>query len=136
MKIDLDHIALNVVDVDRSVEFYRTIFGFLIERLDEFKSGQVPFPSARINETTLIDLFPPKMWDDGEGSDGKHNNLNHFCLALDHLDWQALRERLTERGIEIYKDKTINFGAKGDGISMYFRDPDGNEIEARYYEAG
>jgi extradiol dioxygenase family protein len=49
-------------------------------------------------------------------------------------DWQALRERLNSGNVEIFKDRTVNFGARGDGISMYFRDPEGNEIEARYYE--
>ena len=55
-------------------------------------------------------------------------------MALDYADWQALRERLIDRNIEIFRHKTINFGAKGDGVSMYFHDPDGNVIEVRYHE--
>lgn len=135
MKVILDHIVLNVSDIDASIEFYRNILQFSIERLDEYTDGKVPFPSARINADTLIDLFPPRMWQSGEQG-GTHNNLNHFCLALALDEWQALRERLEANNIEIFKDRSVNFGARGDGISMYFRDPDGNEIEARYYESG
>jgi glyoxylase I family protein len=132
--MDLDHIVLNVADVDVAIGFYGSIIGLSVERLDEFRAGSVPFPSVRINPTTLIDLFPPKMWDDGSAASTRKPNLNHFCLALDASGWNLLRERLEQGRIPIYRDRTVNFGARGDGISMYFRDPDGNEIEARYYQ--
>lgn len=132
--MDLDHIVLNVADIDVAIDFYESIVGLSVERLDEFRAGSVPFPSARINSATLIDLFPPKMWNDGADASNRQPNLNHFCLALVVNDWNLLRQRLEQRGIPIYRDRTVNFGARGDGISMYFRDPDGNEIEARYYQ--
>jgi len=132
MSVILDHIVLNVKNLDASVEFYRSILGFSIERLEDFQNGKVPFPSARIKDDTLIDLFPPKMWQKEE-TDGKYPNLNHFCIAMSFEEWQALREKLQSNNIELHRDKTVNFGAKGEGISMYFFDPDGNEIEARYY---
>jgi extradiol dioxygenase family protein len=135
MNISLDHIVLNVTDLGKSVAFYSEVLQFLIERLDEFNAGKVPFPSARINEHTLIDLFPPKMWQAENGHDSGRNNLNHFCIALSLDDWNALRQRLAAHSIEISKDRSINFGAHGEGVSMYFHDPDGNEIEARYYES-
>jgi extradiol dioxygenase family protein len=134
MNVILDHLVLNVGDVEKSVEFYRNVLRFSVERLEEFRNGEVPFPSVRVNADTLIDLFPPQMWQTA-GASGTRNNLNHFCLALELDDWQALRERLNSGNVEIFKDRTVNFGARGDGISMYFRDPEGNEIEARYYEA-
>lgn len=132
MTIILDHIVLNVQDVERSVEFYTRVLQCEAERLDQFRSGFVPFPSVRLNRDTIIDLFPPKMFQ-SDRAGGSFNNLNHFCIALEQLDWESLRARLEERGIELFRDRSVNFGAKGDGISMYFRDPDGNEIEARYY---
>jgi len=61
MRIDLDHIVLNVADVDRLVEFYRTVFWVFDRTAGRIQSGAVPFTSARINVITLIDLFPPKM---------------------------------------------------------------------------
>lgn len=133
MNIILDHIVLNVQDVERSVEFYTRVLQCEAERLDQFRSGMVPFPSVRLNRDTIIDLFPPEMGKFDQGA-ANRNNLNHFCIALDRDDWEKLRVRLKDREIKLFRDGSVNFGAKGDGISMYFRDPDGNEIEARYYE--
>ncbi len=55
---ELDHIVLNVSDIDRSLKFYTEVLGLQPERLDEFKAGKVGFPSVRINGDTIIDLFP------------------------------------------------------------------------------
>ncbi len=134
--MELDHIVLNVSDVEAAVGFYVDVIGLETERLDKYRSGEVLFPSVRINEQTIIDLFPPQMWLADNEQKAARPNLNHFCLALRRDEWDSLRQRLAERNIELSRDRTVNFGAKGNGISMYFRDLDGNEIEARYYESG
>ena len=45
---ELDHIVLNVGDIQRSLKFYTDVLGLQAERLDEFKAGKVGFPSVRI----------------------------------------------------------------------------------------
>ena len=60
----LDHIVLNVGDIDRALNFYTEVLGLRGERVDEFRAGKVGFPSVRINAETIIDLFPSK---DGAG---------------------------------------------------------------------
>lgn len=134
MKAVLDHIVLNVEDVRAAVDFYEKVVGFEIERLDKFEKGIVPFPSVRINEDTVIDLFPPKMWK-GESKENEAGeiNLNHFCLTLTEPEWRELLARLKRNEVPIERYSDDNWGARGIGISVYFRDPDGNEIEARYY---
>jgi catechol 2,3-dioxygenase-like lactoylglutathione lyase family enzyme len=134
MKIVLDHIVLNVEDVAQAVSFYENVLGLEIERLPEFEKGLVPFPSARISEETVIDIFPPKMWKtEGIENNSAKQNLNHFCLTLAESDWKRLTERLRYHDVKITRYADNNWGAKGIGISIYFNDADGNEIEARYY---
>ena len=45
----MDHIVLNVPDIDRSLAFYMDVLGLEPERLDKFRRGEAPFPSVRIS---------------------------------------------------------------------------------------
>jgi catechol 2,3-dioxygenase-like lactoylglutathione lyase family enzyme len=40
----MDHIVLNVPDIDRALAFYVDVLGLEPERLDEFRRGEVRFP--------------------------------------------------------------------------------------------
>ena len=130
----MDHIVLNVEDDEKMIAFYSLVLMFPTERLDEYRSGNVPFPSVRLNADTIIDLFPKRMWQGkarvGEGRD----NLNHFCIALGKKAWQELLERLQAYSVAIEEGPVQRWGAHATGTSVYFRDPEGNLIEARYYD--
>jgi len=54
----LDHIVLNVYDMDKVLDFYVNTLGLKPVRLSEYQQGKAPFPSVRVNEQTIIDLFP------------------------------------------------------------------------------
>jgi catechol 2,3-dioxygenase-like lactoylglutathione lyase family enzyme len=126
----MDHIVLNVADVDRSLEFYAGVLGLPVERLEEFRKGAVGFPSVRINAGTLIDLTLQRGAAIGEGS---ARNLNHFCLVADETDLQVLAADLNQRGIEVVQGPVSRWGARGQATSIYVLDPDGNEVEIRCY---
>jgi catechol 2,3-dioxygenase-like lactoylglutathione lyase family enzyme len=132
---ELDHIVLNVEDIDRSLKFYTEILGLHAERLEEFKNGKVGFPSVRINEGTIIDLFPIKdAKPEARQPAVKNNgNLNHFCLVVSRQDFSAVVNFLTQRQILIREGPVARWGARGQATSVYFLDPDGNEIEIRCY---
>jgi catechol 2,3-dioxygenase-like lactoylglutathione lyase family enzyme len=126
----LDHIVLEVEDVERSMAFYREILGLEPVRWPEFRAGEAPFPSLRINAGTIIDLFPPAMW---RGRQAR--NLNHFCLAVDTRAFAALKRRLARRGVAITRQDDHNYGARGWGRSVYVEDPDRTSVEVRHYPA-
>ena len=130
---ELDHIVLNVSDVDGSLEFYTEILGLAGERVKEFKSGKVGFPSVRINDRTIIDLFPIKENVHQRRRDKNNGNLNHFCLVTSAEDFTGAVDYLKERGIAIREGPISRWGARGRATSVYFLDPDGNEIEIRRY---
>jgi catechol-2,3-dioxygenase len=132
MQAVMDHIVLNAEDIEALVQFYTEIVELESERLAEFRSGKVPFPSVRVNADTVIDLAPKAMWESTQRRTPGRPNLNHFCLTLEKADWEKLRERLTARHLTI-DGPYPRWGAHGNGTSFYFHDPEGNEIEARYY---
>lgn len=134
MKCVMDHIVLNVEDEERMIAFYSQTLETPAERLEEYRAGKVPFPSVRLNQDTIIDLFPKKLWERSAATGPGRENLNHFCIALGKNAWQDLCQRLDTNGIAIEEGPVTRWGAHGSGTSVYFRDPEGNRIEARYYE--
>lgn len=134
MKCLMDHIVLNVEDDEKMIDFYSEVLMFEPERLEEYRAGDVPFPSLRLNPDTIIDLFPKEIWEKTAQAGEGRENLNHFCIALSKGRWEKLLERLHANNVAIEEGPDPRWGAHGVGTSVYFRDPEGNRIEARYYE--
>ena len=134
MQCLMDHIVLNVEDDEKMIDFYSKVLMLATERLEEYQAGKVPFPSVRMNSETVIDLFPKKMWQKNSTTGNVHNNLNHFCISLSKKKWEDLLAQLKTNHIDIEEGPVKRWGAHGTGTSIYFRDPEGNLIEARYYE--
>jgi catechol 2,3-dioxygenase-like lactoylglutathione lyase family enzyme len=135
MQCSMDHIVLNVEDDERMIDFYSKVLMLAPERLEEYRAGEVPFPSVRLNADTIIDLFPKKMWDKYARTGQRRENLNHFCVSLSKGTWEDLLKRLQSNNVDIEEGPVPRWGAHGNGTSIYFRDPEGNLIEARYYES-
>jgi catechol 2,3-dioxygenase-like lactoylglutathione lyase family enzyme len=129
----LDHIVLNVGDIERALQFYTGVLGLAGERVEQFRAGKVGFPSVRIDDATIIDLFPRKTPDSHSVSEKVDGNLNHVCLVVDAGDFAGVIEDLTAKQIAIREGPVSRWGARGQGTSVYFLDPDGNEVEIRYY---
>jgi catechol 2,3-dioxygenase-like lactoylglutathione lyase family enzyme len=129
----LDHIVLNVGDIDRALQFYTGVLGLAGERVEQFKAGKVGFPSVRINDATIIDLFPRKNSAARSVSEKVDGNLNHVCLVVDAGDFRGVIEDLQANQIAIREGPVSRWGARGQATSVYFLDPDGNEIEIRCY---
>ncbi|UCF98892.1 MAG: VOC family protein [Spirochaetaceae bacterium] len=129
----MDHIVLNMIDEEKMIAFYTEVLLCTPERLEEYRAGEVPFPSVRLNEDTVIDLFPKTMWGNDAPNGQGHVNLNHFCIAVSKESWDELAERLAANAIDIVDGPDRRWGAHGVGTSIYFRDPEANLIEARYY---
>ena len=122
----LDHIVLIVEDVDRSVAWYRDVLGLEALRYDEWKRGEVFFPSLRINEGTIIDIVPR-----GDGERAPRDlNVDHFCVTAAPLD---LAEVAASGTFDVVEGPVERWGARGDATSLYVRDPDGNVVEIRHY---
>jgi glyoxylase I family protein len=140
MDATLDHVVLWTEDPVRSAEFYERVLELPTVRLDEFRAGRAPFPSIRVSAHSIIDLMArvaAPVVDAMAGAEASAGHpVNHVCLAMSATEYQALRRRLAANGVPTSNPMEQSFGARGLAPqAIYFRDPDGNVIEARYYEA-
>lgn len=134
MQCQMDHIVLNVEDDEKMIQFYAQVLALPTERVEEYRTGKVAFPSLRLNRDTIIDLFPKELWQGSSSAGPGLENMNHFCLTVDRQAWNELCERLRTHGISIKEGPVARWGARGTGTSIYFYDPEDNLIEVRYYE--
>jgi len=118
---EFDHLVLHCQDVETTLAWYGEHLGLAPVRLEEWRAGSVLFPSLRVNADTIIDLLP------GDAPDGR---LDHICLVVEPLDLQALA---ASGRFEVLDGPGTRYGARGDGTSLYVRDPDGLTVELRYY---
>ena len=119
--LGLRHVALNVGDVRKSVEFYRSILGMSIEWEPDSDNVYLTSGSDNLAIHKLVE---------GE-SPGPLQNLNHigFVVARPE-DVDAFAAHVQRHGIEILQGvKTHRDGAR----SFYFKDPDGILIQLIYH---
>jgi catechol 2,3-dioxygenase-like lactoylglutathione lyase family enzyme len=118
--VGFDHVVVNTLNTEALLAFYCDELGLEPVRVDEWRKGEVLFPSVRVARETLIDLLPAERT--GE-------NMSHFCLVIAPTDLDALAARFPGA----HRADGL-FGARGYASSVYVQDPDGNTIELRYYE--
>src|SRR4051794_37924732 len=117
----LDHVVLNVADAERSVRWYARL-GLEPVRLEEWRRGEAPFVSLRIDASTIIDL---------QERERTGVNLDHVCLTVDDdVDLDALA---ASEAFEVVRGPRRLYGARGWGRGFYVQDPDGNVVELRHY---
>jgi catechol 2,3-dioxygenase-like lactoylglutathione lyase family enzyme len=116
----IHHVALNVVDLNRSIDFYERVVGLeVVDRDDHY---------AKLNiggdEIALFQL-PSDAVGERPGSDATTGSLNHIAFAVPASVFHLYHERIQSEGI------TITFGPvqRRRGKALYFLDPDGNKIE-------
>ena len=118
---EFDHLVLRCRDIETTLAWYQDNLGLAPVRVDEWRDGTVFFPSLRINSHTIVDLLP------GDSHDGR---LDHICIVVEPLDFDAL---VASGRFEVLDGPDQRYGARGNGTSVYVRDPDGLTVELRYY---
>lgn len=124
----IDHLVIRARNIDRLIEFYHDVLGCSIEkRVDAI--GLVHLRAGQ----SLIDLVSVegklgRMGGSPPGNEGL--NMDHFCLRIEPFNIEEIRHHLKKHGIDAGELHT-NFGAEGDGPSVYIKDPEGNVIELK-----
>lgn len=125
----IDHVVFRVRNLERSIEFYRAVIGCEVVRQREHL-GLVHLRAG----ASMIDLVSV---DGTLGSRGgpapviAARNVDHVCLRIEPFNEAGLITHLAQYGLAPLGPAEVNFGAEGDGPSLYFPDPDGNVLELK-----
>jgi metallothiol transferase len=119
----LDHVGINVSDVDRSVRWYRDVLGLRRVHEEVWDS----FPAVVEANGSGVALFPNERTShDPPARDP--DDMSHIGFRTSREGLERAREEVRARGIEVHEGNyTIAW-------SIFFEDPDGHEIEITTYE--
>jgi catechol 2,3-dioxygenase-like lactoylglutathione lyase family enzyme len=104
--IDINHVGINVSDVERSVEWYSNVFGLkvLVKSKDVAVLG---FRNSGLNSTSFVLRTSPKP------------EVNHVMFGIDNFDTSALADYLKGKGLTL----------RDDVLSFHVKDPDGIDVQ-------
>ena len=114
------HTAHLCADVATTIDFYQGLLGFpltdLFENRDYPGSTHFFFDIGNGNALAFFDFPGLDLGPYAEVLGGHH----HLAISVEPAQWQVLKERLDDAGIEY-----LELG----GVSLYFRGPDGERLE-------
>jgi catechol 2,3-dioxygenase-like lactoylglutathione lyase family enzyme len=121
----LDHVVIRARDIAGMLAFYRDVLGLTVAK------HNAPLGLWHLDAGgSLIDLvdMSGKLGQASGPPPGDGRNVDHVAIKLGSFDAEAIRAHLTANGVDSEEAKT-RFGARGDGPSIYLRDPEGNGVE-------
>ncbi|MDR5672580.1 Lactoylglutathione lyase or related enzyme [Halalkaliarchaeum sp. AArc-CO] len=133
--VDMDHVAIRVTDLERSLTFYHDLLGMPIRDRDRYDAGEVPYVAV-VAGGRHVHLVPTDEEEDGPiDVDGEHLCLLVRSNRIDsRSDVEELLEELRERGIEVESgEPRKRYGAYGRAWAAYVRDPDGRRVELKIH---
>lgn len=120
----IDHVAITVRDVERSVLWYSDVLG--LTRMHEDVWGN--FPAIVGVGGTSLALFPVRSADPAGPPGPDTICARHIAFRTDRENFERAQQVLAARGIEFtFQDHQI-------AHSVYIHDPDGHQIEITTYD--
>lgn len=116
----IDHVALIVCDMDRSLNFYNNMLGLKILH-DGRGDGGDKKSFLGIQEKSMVALTENAHKNMGRNLD---NSVSHIAFKVDNLD--RAKASLESKGIEFIEEKK---DSNGKPVAYHFLDPDGFELE-------
>ncbi len=118
---DLNHVAIVVSDMDRSIKFYTEVLG-LVLILDGRAQGAEKKSFLGTKSKAIVALSEDKnrTINKGDYSEG----VNHVAFGVS--DAQKSSEVLKNKGVEFIE---VKMGDDGKPKAYHFLDPDGLELE-------
>lgn len=122
-----NHVATLTADMDRTVKFYRDAFeAELVFEMDA-KDDHPRMSILDLGGGAALNVFEVEPGDivGDRRKQGHRGAIDHYALAVESKDvLEQIRDRLVSAGAEIGEIQRL-----GAEWSLFFRDPDGMELE-------
>lgn len=125
--IGLDHLAITVADVSRTVDFYCRVLGAEDVYADLWRSGKIPIAIVQVGASRMS--IHPAASPASPHAHVPTPGSGDICFR-----WEGRLEEasalLEKHGVDVIEGPVGRPAADGQlGQSIYFRDPDGNLLE-------
>jgi catechol 2,3-dioxygenase-like lactoylglutathione lyase family enzyme len=126
-----NHVATMTANLDRYVEFYGDAFGAEVITITEARDDHPRMAIVNMGGDAALNVFevPADSIVGDRTTMGGRGPIDHYALAVDSEEQLlAIRDRLVARGAS--PGEVTQFGPAL--LSVFFRDPDGAELEVAY----
>ena len=123
-----NHVATLTTDMDRTVAFYRDAFDAVVTFEMERAGDHPKMTILDLGAGAALNVFesPAEEIIGERRRQGGRGAIDHYALMVDsRATLEVVRERLTAAGA----DEVGDIQRLGDEWSLFFRDPDGMELE-------
>jgi catechol 2,3-dioxygenase-like lactoylglutathione lyase family enzyme len=126
VRLRLDHVVIHVSDWARSNAFYRDVLGAELRGEDPDGPSRYRFGDQQLNvHGPGVEAHPVARVPVAPGN-------SDLCFVWDGPIESAV-EHLARHGVPVEEGPVPRTAAAGDGVSVYFRDPDGSLLELISY---
>lgn len=115
----LDHVAIRVKDLSRSVEWYQQVLGLKKYQLPEW--GE--YPIFLLAGKSGIALFPANLKDSKFDFSSRNVKIDHFAFHVTQANFERAKRRYTALNLDFNIQDHHYFH------SIYTKDPDGHTVE-------
>lgn len=110
----MDHLNLEVINLDETVTFYKQLFGFKVLK-------EQPEENSKIIGNNSVKLC---LYETGNFQGYTKNGFHHFGLHIENFE--DVMDKCNDMGIEIFYGGPLKWEKS---TSIYIKDPNGYEIE-------
>jgi catechol 2,3-dioxygenase-like lactoylglutathione lyase family enzyme len=119
----LDHVALTVADMDKTLHFYQRLGLGLLRTSGPDAEGRRS-AVIKVGDSEINVFYRPGLVSiDKENLIGVH----HFCLRMDAASIDDVIADVRQAGLDIFRGPV----ERRDGTSVFVYDPDGVKVELR-----
>jgi catechol 2,3-dioxygenase-like lactoylglutathione lyase family enzyme len=130
-----NHVATMTADLDRYLEFYGDIFGAEVISIMEAEGDHPKMAVVDMGGASALNVFevPAEAIVGDRTKMGGRGPIDHYALAVESEErLHEIRDRLVAVGAS--PGDVTQFGPAM--FSVFFRDPDGAELEVAYLKTG